>query len=194
MTDPVPTGICLAAGASTRMGSPKALRAFGGVPAVRRVVETLLGGGCGEVVVVLGADAELIRPAVPDGPEVTVVVNGQWERGRTGSLQAGLSAARDASGWVMHPVDHPLVVPGDVCALIDAWRPGAVPVVRPIHEGRGGHPILLDASLGNDILTLGPDEPLRNLLRSHRAREWIVPGSRGTVQNLDTPDDLPSES
>lgn len=190
MTDPAPTGLCLAAGASTRMGSPKALLLFDGVPAVRRITETLLAGGCDRVVVVLGADADLIRPAVPVRPEVRIVVNEAWEQGRTGSLRAGLLASRDAPGWILHPVDHPLVVAGDVRALTRAWRPGEVPLVRPVHGGRGGHPILLDGSLLDGILALDDDEPLRDLLRGLRDREETVEGSRGTTLNLDTPDDL----
>jgi CTP:molybdopterin cytidylyltransferase MocA len=186
---PAPTGILLAAGASTRMGSPKALREYDGVPAIRRVTGTLLAGGCDRVVVVLGADEESIRPAVPDRPEVTVVVNELWERGRTGSLRAALRATRDAPAWILHPVDHPLVIPEDVRALIAAWVPSETPLVRPVHEGRGGHPILLDAMLREDLLALGDDEPLRDLLRNYRCRERRVSGSPGTIQNLDTPED-----
>ncbi len=171
------------------MGSPKALLDYGGMTAVRRATETLLRGGCARVVVVLGAEAASIRPAVPDQPEVVVVVNEDWPRGRTGSLKAGIRAAPKAPAWVMLPVDHPLVTPEDVRGLIEAWRPGEIPLVRPIHKGRGGHPILLDATLQEELLALNDDEPLRNLLRSYRNRERRAPGSRGTVINVDTPED-----
>ena len=157
--------------------------------AVRRATDTLLEGGCERVVVVLGAGVESIRRAVPDRPEVVVVVNEGWPRGRTGSLKAGIRAAPEAPAWVMLPVDHPLVMPEDVRGLIKAWRPGKVPLVRPIHEGRGGHPILLDAALREEILALDDDEPLRDLLRNYRERERQTEGSRGTVLNVDTPED-----
>ena len=173
------------------MGTQKALLDYGGQAAVCRVTETLLAGGCDRVVVVLGADANRIRPAVPVRPEITVAVNERWSRGRTGSLKAGLRATPDAPAWILLPVDHPLVTPEDVRALIDVWRPGEIPLVRPIHDGRGGHPILLDAMLREDLLALGDDEPLRDLLRNYRSRERRVSGSRGTIQNLDTPEDRP---
>ncbi len=171
------------------MGSPKALLDYGGKTAVRRTVEVLLLGGCEQVVVVLGAGVESIRPAVPDRPEVAVVVNEAWSRGRTGSLRTGIRAASGAPAWVMLPVDHPLVVPEDVRGLIEAWQPGEIPLVRPVHEGRGGHPILLDATLREELLALDDDEPLRDLLRSYGDRERKTDGSRGTVLNVDTPED-----
>jgi CTP:molybdopterin cytidylyltransferase MocA len=181
-------GICLAAGASTRMGSPKALLDFGGRTAVEIAVANLRRGGCGSVFVVVGAEAERIRAAVPAG--VTVVANEGWRKGRTGSVRTGIDAAGDAPAFVLLPVDHPLVVPDDVAALLEAWRAGGrPPVVRTVREGRGGHPILIDAALVGAIRDLDADAPLREVIRAHRDREVTVEGSPGVLVNVDTPED-----
>jgi CTP:molybdopterin cytidylyltransferase MocA len=174
------------------MGGPKALLRLGGSTALERVVRALAAGGCEPVVAVLGAGVEEIlrKATIPVGVEVTV--HDGWERGRTGSLKAGIRAAPDSPAWVVFPVDHPLATADDVRSLVEAWRGPRPPVVRPGREGRGGHPILIDASLVGDLLALGDDEPLRRLVRAHRDREALVEGSPGTLLDLDTPEDLRS--
>ena len=118
-----------------------------------------------------------------------VVEHAGWESGRSGSLKAGIAAAPDADAWVLLPVDHPLVTTEDVRALVGAWRKERAPVVRPVRDGRGGHPVLLDASIRDEILALGDDEPLRDVVRRHGEREVVVPGSAATRVDVNTPED-----
>ncbi|HEY0548011.1 MAG TPA: NTP transferase domain-containing protein, partial [Verrucomicrobiae bacterium] len=61
------TGIVvLAAGASRRMGMPKQLLKIEGVSLSRRAAEHALDSGCRPVVVVLGANADLIAAELND--------------------------------------------------------------------------------------------------------------------------------
>lgn len=181
-------GICLAAGGSTRMGSPKALLDFGGRTALSIAVANLRGGGCDPVVAVVGADADRVRAAVPEG--VTIAVNPDWREGRSGSVRVGIDAATGAGAFVILPVDHPLVVPEDVAAIVAAWRDGRrPPVVRTVREGKGGHPILIDAAVAPEVLALPADAPLRDVVRAHRDHEVTVEGSSGVLVNVDTPED-----
>jgi len=197
-------GICIAAGASTRMGRPKALLEYGGrgrTGAEIALASLAGGGGDDPVVLVIGADAEAIRRAALILPVGTLVIeNAGWEAGRTGSIQAGLAAAPTADAYVILPVDHPLVVPADVAALVEAWRGAAgggprrrrrIGVVRVEHGGRGGHPILFDAGVAEEVRALAPDAPLRDVIRAHlhRDRETVVRGSPGVLVNVDTPED-----
>ena len=172
------------------MGRPKALLEFGGRTALAICADALQNGGCDPVIAVLGSGAEEIRAkaGLPEG--VRVVVHPGWAAGRTGSLKAGLAAAATAPAFVVLPVDHPLVARDDVAALVAAWAADRPPVVRPVHGGRGGHPVLLDASLLPEILALGDDDPLRDVVRKHRDRERTVPGSAGTSADLNTPEDV----
>jgi CTP:molybdopterin cytidylyltransferase MocA len=91
---------------------------------------------------------------------------------------------------VVLPVDHVLVTGADVSALIRGWRTSGAPVVRPIFEGRGGHPILLAARVLPEVHALGDDDPLVNVVRAHRDRELRIPGSRATRVDVNTPADL----
>src|SRR5689334_6760849 len=54
--------ILLAAGASSRMGSPKQLLRIKGISLIRRAAEQATDSGCQPVVVVLGANADRIAP------------------------------------------------------------------------------------------------------------------------------------
>ena len=94
-------GILLAAGAGTRFGEPKVLAADGDW--LRIAVHALADGGCGSVIVVLGA----VVVDVP--PPARAVVAEDWEDGMSASLRAGLAAAGDgeATAAVVHLVDIP---------------------------------------------------------------------------------------
>ena len=125
-------GVVLAAGASRRMGSPKALARRGGTSFLARGIRHLW-SACDDVVVVLGAHAVKIRREAEDeferliaagrlhedltfahrhgaaGLEVEFVVNRAWSRGMFGSARLGLTRAlaRRPEAVLVLPVDHP---------------------------------------------------------------------------------------
>jgi molybdenum cofactor cytidylyltransferase len=99
--------VILAAGESRRMGSPKQLLDFKGVPLLRHSVITALDADCGPVIVVLGSRANELRTAVADLP-VEAVVNRRWSEGMGTSIQTGLQA-----------IEHRPGVTGAILALAD---------------------------------------------------------------------------
>src|SRR5262245_23652345 len=135
-------GVLLAAGASTRMGSSKALVRLNGQSFLVRGVRALW-SVCDTVIVVLGADgkricraaneefAELVAKglAAPDlkgGPkhrsgelEVRFAFNKRWPDGMLSSARLGLAQAlrHKPRGVLLMPVDHPEVKPATVQAL-----------------------------------------------------------------------------
>ena len=99
-------GLLLAAGTGRRFGSPKALVPLGGKLFVESAAELLTAAGCDPVVVVLGAQADVVRAkASLDG--VTVVDNPDWDTGMGSSLRTGLHAIGIADAVVVLPVDTP---------------------------------------------------------------------------------------
>lgn len=136
---PEVAGLLLAAGAGRRYGMPKAL--VDGGAWLRHAVAALADGGCGPVVVVLGAAADEAAPLVP-APATTVVAE-DWAEGMGASLRAGL-AALDGSGAtaaLVHLVDLPDVGPDVVRRLVAHTDPSAL--ARALYDGRAGHPVLL---------------------------------------------------
>ena len=102
----------LAAGASTRLGFPKQLILYEGEPLVRRIAGAAAEAGADPVVVVLGAESELIAPALAGLASVRTIVNASWRDGLASSLAAGLEEIfRDDAidGVLVTLADQPLV-------------------------------------------------------------------------------------
>lgn len=174
--------VVLAAGASARMGHPKALTRIGTETALDRIVRAAAGM---RVVVVLGEHHDVVRRALPD-LDVRWVRNLAPEMGRTGSLQRGLTAARGPGALVL-PVDRPLVSP-DTLRLLAA-RPEDW--VVPTHGGRGGHPIKLGEMGVAAVMSAPPSTPLRDIPAMVGIDVTRVDvDDEGILANLDTPDDV----
>ncbi|HJT94978.1 MAG TPA: NTP transferase domain-containing protein [Mycobacterium sp.] len=127
-------GVLLAAGAGTRYGMPKVLAEQG--EWLRSGVLALSGGGCDDVVVVLGA-------AVVDvAPPARAVIATDWADGLSASLRAGLSAV-DAPYAVLHTVDTPDVGPEVVRRVLAAARLSPSGLARARYGVRPGHPVVV---------------------------------------------------
>jgi CTP:molybdopterin cytidylyltransferase MocA len=176
--------IVLAAGASTRLGQPKALVAIRGRPAIAHLCLTLREAGV-DVVVVLGAEATRIAKAVPSF--ASVIVHTDWERGRSGTIKAGVRHVPASAAVLVCPVDHPAIATTTLRALRAAR--GSVRI--PTHEGRRGHPTWFAASLRAELLALRDDEPLSDVVHRDPSRVIeVAVDDPGVLLNVDTPDDL----
>ena len=103
-------GIVLAAGGSSRFGSPKQLLPWRDSTVINSVVRTAIDTGLAPVVVVLGANAELIEAELPDG--CVLVKNDAWSSGQSSSLRAGLlKLPEEVDGLLIMLGDQPQVNP-----------------------------------------------------------------------------------
>ncbi|WP_150953731.1 NTP transferase domain-containing protein [Microbacterium testaceum] len=136
------SGLVLAAGAGRRFGGPKALaRTPAGTPWVALAARALREGGCHDVTVVLGAEADAAAVLVPAG--VSIVRAADWASGVAASLRAGLAAVASgpALSVVVLPVDTPEVPPAAVARVVRRF--GADALVQATYDGAPGHPVLL---------------------------------------------------
>lgn len=161
------------------MGSSKALLVLNGRTLLDAHVQALH-GYCQRVVVVLGRDHESLARVLP--PTVQVVHNRHWATTwPADSLRLALVQAQVQDRCWVTPVDTPPAAPHTLEALLGTGAP-ALPVDS---QGRGGHPVLLDADLVQRIREAAPDGGLRTLL-GHAAR---VPVPDPLVsRDFDTPE------
>lgn len=181
----------LAAGAGVRMGTPKALlyddegRSF-----LERSVVALREGGCDDVLVVLGAEAEQAASLL-DG-EADVVVAEDWAEGMGASLRAGLTAAgrTDASCALVTLVDLPDVGAPVVERMLRETDVGEEGLARASYDGLPGHPVVLGrAHWVGVVASARGDRGARDYLREHPPRD-VECGDLATGRDVDTPEQL----
>lgn len=186
------SGILLAGGASTRMGRPKGLLEYRGVPFLRAVATALLTGGVEELVAVLNPEVPRLPGVLPADTRVRWVAAPLTSAGQLASLRTGLHALSPASeATLVALVDQPAVRPETVAALIQAFRETGAPLLLPLREGRRGHPVCFARALYPELLQAPEQEGARAVIRRHRAllREVVV-DDPGIHQDVDSPEDL----
>ncbi|MCH7669389.1 MAG: nucleotidyltransferase family protein [Acidobacteria bacterium] len=184
--------LVLAAGASTRFGSPKPLADVGGRPLLARAISEIQQWAPGKVVVVLGAEADLVCKVIPD--DIEIVVCADWESGMSASLAAGIEAvAADPS------IARCAVMMGDTLGVTasDAARVLEVSTMYPdivmqaTFEGEPSHPVVFPRELFDSLLELSGDSGARDLLASGNVDVVAVPLEASTPIDVDTRADLP---
>ena len=182
-------GIILAAGASSRMGTPKALLDYRGETFVGRLVR-VLGTSCDPVIVVLGYNADVIRQQVP--ATATIVINPDPSRGQLSSLQTGLAALPAvADGFAFIPVDSPAVAEDTVAKLARTFeqRDPATLFVIPRQAGKRGHPVIAARSIAAEFLALPPTNEAREIDHAHvNQTQYVDVDDAGIFTDVDTPE------
>jgi molybdenum cofactor cytidylyltransferase len=181
----------LAAGRSERMGAFKPLLPFGSQTVIEACIEYLRASGIETVVVVLGQDsrAEELRQHLKDS-RVTFAINPDAASQMSASIACGLRLiSESAKAVVITPADVPAVPAEVVRLLIGEWRQGAQ-LVTPTNSGRGGHPVVIDLSFRDELLTLDSMGGLKGFLDAHRDNVKRVPvDSNYIARDMDTWDD-----
>ena len=177
------------------MGSPKALlRDSDDRPFVARIARTLLAAGLDDVVVVTGSHHEAIDTTLSmDGlaERVRLVRNPDASRGQLSSIWIGLDARSPrAEGLLLTLVDVPRITTETVSAVVDAWRRTKAPIVRPIVDGRRGHPVIFDSQVFDELRAAPLDAGARTVVRAHWHDAVDVPvEDRECLIDVDTPAD-----
>jgi molybdenum cofactor cytidylyltransferase len=187
----------LAAGESTRMGSPKALLPDeAGRTFVTRLLHTFHRAGVSDITIVTGSLHERIVAAVaadaPHQAAIRFARNPDPGRGQLSSMLAGLDAA-DAPGVaavLVTLVDVPFVRAETVRAVIDAFERTLSPIVRPVRGNRHGHPVLFAKPLFDELRRADPAQGAKAVVRAHASSILNVEvDDEGALLDVDTPDE-----
>ena len=169
--------IILAAGASKRLGQPKALVKWDGESLVSRAARLLFESKCNPVIVVTRTELQI--DVVLEAENASVIVNPNPELGRTGSLQLGLKSLISELGRTPRKV---LVAPVDRCGWDNETISSLIECDKNTSPIPSGHPLLLtDIDV---VLGLSKDASLRDNIEIQRIQ------ASGKHMNIDTPQDL----
>jgi len=191
----------LAAGEGRRFGGGKLLRPHRGRPLVAYALDTLAnikgrGWIAGGVAVIPDRNTALRQLARDRGLRVTG--NRDPGLGLSHSLKLGLEAlqtmaldpAPDACLILLG--DQPRVPIAAIERVIETWKEGAGPVVRPLYAAESdapGHPVIMTRDAWGFAGALSGDSGLGPFLHSHPELVTTVTVD-GSNPDIDTPEDL----
>ena len=179
------SAVVLAAGRSSRMGSNKLLLPFNGETVLETTLDALKHVS---TVVVTGHNPNELE-ALLSKHRVKVAHNPRYEEGMATSFQAGLKAV-DADAAFLVLGDQVGLTRGLLSAMVQVMAEDEdAHIVSPRYGEARGHPVLFRRSLFGEILSLGPDESLRDVVARHEDGHRYVEGDVWTVIDMDTPEE-----
>jgi molybdenum cofactor cytidylyltransferase len=187
--------VVLSAGESSRMGRPKALLPVDGVRFIEKIVAALKSTQVGEIVAVLGHNADEMRQKIGDLP-ITIVVNPNYKQGQLSSLIAAINTIQSSKrsesvdGILVHLVDHPYINPDLVNSMIDRFHETKKLIVVPRYQGRRGHPVIFSSALFAELLAAPLDQGAKAVVKARRGDTLeIDTEDEGVIIDIDTPEE-----
>jgi len=190
---PAFAGVVLAAGASSRMGQDKALLEYAGQSFLAGAIR-LLQSACDFVVVVAGANSDLLRPIVYQN-SAYLLQNPKPERGQFSSLRLGLQAVLDRGRDTacVTVVDRPAALTETLTTLKERFLQTSSETIWatvPQFNEKHGHPVIFAREMIELFLRADPVNTAREIEHEHQDRIEYVPVSDPRVtMNINTPED-----
>ena len=184
--------IVLSAGLSERFGSPKALAEIQNEKVIERIQHMLLTTSVAEIIIVLGHEADKIKPFLLKHKRIRFVYNKDYNLGQTSSFQTGLAGVdAQASGLMLLPVDYPFVNPQTIGQLVSEFNQRKPLILIPTYQDKKGHPPIFSTRLRNEFLALEPSVGL-NLIAKKYATEvaYFEVADAGVLKSFNTPEEL----
>ena len=187
-------GLVLAAGGSSRMGTPKQLLPIGRSTLLDRVLARALESDLERVVLVLGFRAEAIRKGLKSDlrhPKLKVIENRNYSQGISSSLIAGLSAVEEESEGVMIILgDMPHITANLINLLVRRYQQSRLSLAALASGGKRSHPVIIGRPFFSALHELQGDEGAKALFGEHADNVLLVePVGEYDDSDIDTRDD-----
>jgi molybdenum cofactor cytidylyltransferase len=181
--------IVLAAGASSRFGSPKQLVRLAGRPLLHTAIARAADVAGSAVSVVLGAHAAELTPLLTHS-QALIVINRDWREGIASSIRAGVARLPPSCNAVLLMLaDQAAITTEDLQRLVSAWRRQPDYVVAARYGMTTGVPAVFPRSVFPALAALRGDTGAKSLLQRNPDRLVRVPMARAAI-DIDTPEDL----
>ena len=187
------TNIILAAGQSKRMlKDNKLLIKINKQSMIDKMVSTSLNSSADSTVVVLGYQSDIIQEIIQN-KEIITIVNKDYKKGLSSSLQCGISALPDdCDAAIIILADMPNIESKIINSLINNFNPQKnKSIIIPTFNGKKGNPILLDRKYFPDIISVKGDKGAKDIIVNNKNSILEIPQKNSSVLNdIDTKEDL----
>jgi len=184
-------------GRSSRMDTWKPALDWDSGTVIEKVVSEAMEAGCRVIVLggynfarlqgILGWNFKRRLAAEENCGMPVLLKAADWELGMDATIRSGLDRLCGERFFIA-PGDMPLIRSDDYIRLA-SFEDG--PIVRPVFEGKPGHPVLLDRFMAEVIKTAAAGTPIRCLMASHHT--LLAPWNHeGVIRDLDTVGDYDS--
>lgn len=181
--------VILAGGYSTRAHGFKMEFDIEGKTILQRCIEGFY-DSCRKIIVVTGFKYEKIEKLVKDYEKVVTVYNDNYQKGMFTSIKKGISQV-ESEKFFLTPGDYPLInkkVIEEILTKSIKEENKNKEVIIPSFYGKGGHPILADSSIVQDILVKSDDYNLREFLKNRKVAYEIIE-DKSIILDVDTAQD-----
>jgi molybdenum cofactor cytidylyltransferase len=181
----------LAAGQSSRLGSPKQLVSFNGKHLLQHSIDEAKAIRPAEIVVILGAHHNEIMDTLEEDAEVLIIQNNQWEEGMASSIRCGIQHMRTRAyeAVIIMVCDQPHVSRELLSGLRDRFHERKHQVVASVYQEIPGTPALFHRSVFEDLYQLRGDRGAKQLIQQYKETTAFV-GFPDGITDIDTPEDL----
>ncbi len=184
--------ILLAAGLSRRMGNAnKLLLPVKNSTIVQTTLENILTADIGNIIVVIGYEADKMKKILENYPTISIVENKFYEQGMTSSIQTGVKNLKPQNKGLMICLSDMLFIESEEYRQIanfflDASKENDKIIVQPEFKQMIGNPIVFSDYYLNEILSHGAPEGCREIIRKHKDRlKKITMSSNNILKDID---------
>ena len=166
------SAVILAAGESRRMGKQnKLLLPVCGEALLVKLVKSVCNSDVGQVLVVVGHEAEKIRSELKNFP-LSFVYNPNFSEGMTSSIKFGVKeVSPDSDGFLICLADMPFINSSEINKLLHAYVRKRIKekrlIVVPLFQGQRGNPVLFSSEFRNDILDHNKDFGCKGVIKNN---------------------------
>lgn len=182
--------LILAAGNSSRLGSPKQLIEFEGKTLIERITETALSIS-EEVLIVLGGNLELISPKLERFEHtISTIINPDWQQGMGTSIRLGVEKLAHKSDLILILLsDQPFISKVLLQNILHTHANSQNPIVACVYNNALGVPILFSKSVFSELLKLSGDKGAKSFLHLFEDKISVIDFPEG-ITDIDTIEDV----
>nr|WP_315186896.1 nucleotidyltransferase family protein [uncultured Flavobacterium sp.] len=180
--------LILAAGSSSRMGRPKQLLEFESGTLLIHVIKTANNSKLYPIVVVLGANEELIKNSLQE-QQLIIVTNENWQEGMASSIVKGITFIKekypDTDGIIIAVGDQPHINTTQLHQLVEAQNTSRLPIVACSYAGIIGTPALFHQSVFPELMSLKGDIGAKKIIEKRIQDVVTINFDKGII-DIDT--------